>query len=117
MSFVRCDKQIALDKSGYKTKLSYKESNNNGTESNSINKTSNEQRKRKTIWFNPPYNKSVVTNVAKIFLKLLDNHFPKTSKFHKIFNHNLVKVSHNHAENISQIISSHNENVIKPNKY
>ena len=109
------DYQKALDKSGYKSRFLYN-NNTNSTEINSINNTSNKQRKRKIIWFNPPYNKSVVTNVAKIFLKLLDKHFPKNNKLHKIFNRNSVKVSYSYTENISQIISSHNKNLLQPIK-
>ena len=64
------DHQKALDKSGYKTKLLYKENNsNNNKEKNSINNTSKKQ----------------------VFLKLLDQHFPKTKTLHKIFSCNPVK--------------------------
>ena len=35
---------------------------------------------------------------------------------HKIFNRNSVKVSYSYPENISQIISSHNKNLLQPNK-
>ena len=86
-------------------------------ENNGINNTSNKQRKCKIIWFNPPYNKSIVTNVTKIFLKLLDKHFLKNIKLHKIFNRNSVKVSYSCTENnISQIISNHNKNTLQPIK-
>jgi hypothetical protein len=43
-------------------------------------------RKRNVIWFNPPYNASVLTNIGKEFLSLLSKHFPKDHKFYKIFN-------------------------------
>ena len=109
------DDKKALNKSGYKSKLLYN-NNTNSKENSSINNTSNKQIKRKIIWFNPPYNKSVVTNVAKSFLKLLDKHFPKNNKLHKIFNLNSVKVSYNCTENISQIINSHNKNILQPIK-
>ena len=46
------------------------------------------------IWFNPPYSRAVITNVAKKFLQLIDLHFPPLNKFHKIFNRNNVKVSY-----------------------
>ena len=32
-------------------------------------------RKRNIIWYNPPYNKSVSTNIGHVFLNLLDKHF------------------------------------------
>ena len=45
------------------------------------------KRKRNVVWFNPPYSKSVRTNIAGTFLRLIDKHFPKGSKMNKIFNH------------------------------
>ena len=69
-------------------------------------------RKCKIIWFNPPYCLSVKTNVGKIFLKLIQKHFPKG--LNKIFNKNTVKVSYSCMGNISSIISSHNKNILNP---
>ena len=34
-------------------------------------------RSRQVIWFNPPYNAEVKTNIGKIFLKLVKKHFHK----------------------------------------
>ena len=51
-------------------------------------------RKRNIISLNPPYSKNVVTKVGHYFLKLLDKHFPRHHKLHKIFNRNTVKVSY-----------------------
>ena len=42
-------------------------------------------------------------NIGKIFLKLVDKHFPKSNKLHKIFNRNTSKVSCSCAENMTQI--------------
>ena len=50
------------------------------------------QRIRKTIWFNPPFNKSVTTNVGRRFLNLVDKYFRKEHKSHKIFKKNTSKV-------------------------
>ena len=72
-------------------------------------------RKRNIIWFNPPYSKNVKTNVAQKFLRLIDKHFPKTSKLHKIFNRNTVKVSYSCMPNVKSTISSHNNRVLKKN--
>ena len=38
-------------------------------------------RSRNIIWFNPPFNKSVSTNVAKRFSNLLDQDFLNLPKF------------------------------------
>ena len=33
-------------------------------------------RKQKIIWFNQPLNKALQTNIGRIFLQLLEKHFP-----------------------------------------
>ena len=37
---------------------------------------------------------NVKTNVGKLFMRLIDKHFPRHHKLHKPFNHNNVKLSH-----------------------
>ena len=77
----------ALEDCGYKNnKFAF--SSNNGTQ------TPKRNRSRKIIWFNPPYSKSVHTNIGKAFLNLIDKHFGKSSRLNKIFNKNTVKVSY-----------------------
>ena len=65
-------------------------------------------RKRRVIWFNPPYNKNVTTNIARRFLSLIDHHFPKHHRYHKLFNRTTVKCSYSCMSNMASIISSHN---------
>ena len=77
--------------------------------------TGNKTRKHNIIWFNPPYSQSVKSNVGKIFLKLVRSHFPKTHRFHKIFNKNNVKVSYSCMNNMTQIIKSHNSKILNNN--
>ena len=77
----------ALHKCGYKHKIKY-----NPAPPKSDSKNSN--RNRKIIWFNPPYSQSVVTNVGKHFLNLVDKHFPTHHKHRKLFNRNTVKISY-----------------------
>ena len=67
---------------------------------------------RNIIWFNPPFNKNVSTNVAKRFFNLIDQHFPKSNKRHAIFNRNTVKVTCSCPKNMSTMIKFHNKNVI-----
>ena len=73
------------------------------------------KRQRKIIWFNPPFNLDVSTNVAKIFLNLIEKHFPRSSKLHKIFNKNIIKVSYSCTQNMSQIIKGHNKDCSERN--
>jgi len=68
-------------------------------------------RTRNIIWFNPPFNKSVTSNIGKIFLNLIRKHFPPNHPLAKIFNKNNLKISYSCTKNISQIIKSHNKKV------
>ena len=63
------------------------------------------KRKRKIIWFNPPYSSTVKTNVGKLFLRLVKQHFPKEQKLHKIFNKNIIKVSCSCRKNMGSVLS------------
>ena len=67
------------------------------------------QRHRNVTWFNPPFSKSVKTNVGKKFLQLIDTNFPEDNKLHKIFNRNTVKVSYSCTDNMARIVNSHNK--------
>ena len=99
--------QEALDKSKFKHKLKYQENVK-------IINSNNKQRKRNIIWFNPPYSKNVKTNIGKIFLNLLNKHFPQHHKFHKLFNKNNVKISYSCMPNIKSAINAHNKKILKP---
>ena len=72
------------------------------------------KRKRKIIWFNPPYSMNVKTNIGKIFLQLLEKHFPRHNDLHKIFNKNSVTVTYSCMGSVSSIIASHNHKVLRP---
>ena len=71
------------------------------------------KRKRKIIWFNPPFNSNVQTNVAKQFINLIKKHFPSSHKYYSIFNSNTVKVSYSCMPNMDKIITSHNKKLLK----
>ena len=92
---------------GFSNDLHYVENNNN-------TKDNKRKRKRKIIWFNPPFSKSINDTICNIFLQLLSNHFPKSCKMHKIFNRNTVKVSYSCMKNIGSIISAHNRKILNP---
>ena len=95
--------QDALNKSGYKYKLSYKEKTIDAQRTNRRN------RKRNITWFNPPYSKNVETKVGKCFLSLVDQHFPHSNPLHKIFNRNTLKLSYSCMSNVKTVISNHNK--------
>ena len=72
----------------------------------------NKNRKRKIIWFNPPFCKLANIDVGKYFLRLIDKHFKQDNILHKIFNRETLKISYSCTNNISQIINSHNNKLI-----
>ena len=71
-------------------------------------------RKWKIICFNPPFSRSVKSNIGRILLSLLLKHFSQNHTMYKIFNRNTVKISYSCLRNISSIISSHNCNIFWP---
>ena len=86
----------ALAKSGFEHKITFQKQQNTPTvTNNTIN------RKRKIIWFNPPFSLNVSTNIGKTFFSVLDQHFPKTHQLHKLFNQNNVKVSYSPLVKVS----------------
>ena len=95
----------ALKKSGYDHKLKYQK--------NTSTATSNQQRKRKIIWFNPPYSMNIATNVGCYFLNLVNKHFPLHHKFSKIFNRNNMKISYSCTPSMKSRINIHNKTVTK----
>ena len=73
------------------------------------------QRKRKIIWYNPPFNKSLKTDLGRQFLNLLTKHFPQDNKLHKILNKNTVKLSYSCTRNMKRIIQAHNNKLLRRN--
>ena len=77
------------------------------------NDNTKKKRKRDIIWFNPPYNSEVSTNIGKKFLELIDKHFPKNHKLRKCVNRNCIKISYSCTKNMRNIIQTHNKKVVK----
>ena len=98
----------ALKKSRFKENLVYTPK----TITNNI--LERKQRKRKIIWFNPPYFVNVKANFGKIFLSLLKKHFLQKNKLHKIFNKKNVKISYSCMSNISTTIAGYNKSFLQP---
>ena len=85
----------ALKNSGFREEFTNQEENI----PNVINKEKNKKyghknRKRKIIWFNPPFCRLASINVGKYFLKLIDKHFKHDNILHKIFNRKTLKISY-----------------------
>ena len=80
------------------------------------NQPKRNNRKRKILWYNPPFELQEKTNVAKLLLDLLKKHFPRRHKLHKIMNKNTVKVSYSYMPNVSSYISSHKGTTLKKSR-
>lgn len=72
------------------------------------------RRKRKIIWFNPPFSQNVKTKIAAKFLRLVQQHFPAGSKLSKVFNKNTIKVSYSCMPNMATRLKSHNQRLLGP---
>ena len=104
----------ALKNSGFKEDFRYLKENitNEITKENNNYDQKIKIEKRKIIWFNPPFGKLSNTDVGKYFLRLIDKHFKQDNILHKIFNRKTLKISYSCTKNISQIINSHNNELI-----
>ena len=78
------------------------------------NDQNKQKRERNTIWFNPPYSKSVKTNIRRIFIKLINKDFPPNPKFVKIFDKNTIKLSYSGMPSIKSQINGHNKKILQP---
>ena len=74
------------------------------------------KRQRKVIWFNPPFNQGVKTDIAAKFLSMIPKFFPKNHPYKKLFNRHTLKVSYSCTPNMAAIISGHNAQVLTPPK-
>ena len=72
------------------------------------------KRKRRIIWFDPPYSNNIKTNIGKTFLQLLSKRFPKDHQMRKIYNKSTLKICDSCMNNISSILCNHNKNILKP---
>ena len=96
--------QEALKKCGHTIKLTYTPANH---EQNNVRR----KRQRKIIWFKPPFNLDVSTNMAKIFF--YRKKLPPFKQITEIFNKNTVKVSYSCTQNMLQIIKGHNKKIVQ----
>ena len=103
--------QEALRNAGFKEDLMYwEESEPRAPEER---KSRKKNRGRKVLWFNPPWSSNVKTKVGRIFLSLLDKHFPPGSPLHKLFNRNNVKIGYSCCPSMKRYIAAHNARILK----
>ena len=102
----------ALKNSGFNNNLTYRQLQHSNSHIREIQK----KRKRKIIWFNPPFSTKVKTNIGKILFKLRHKRFPKTNQLYKIFSKNTIKISYSCTSNMGAIVSAHNQRLLTVNK-
>ena len=73
----------ALKNSGFNEEIKYEP-----------RRTKRTRRPRKVIYFNPPWDDQIRTNIGGQFLRLVDQHFPPGSELHSIFNQQKLKISY-----------------------
>ena len=93
------DHNTALKKSGFNENIKYSPSQP-------------KQRNRNRQILNPPYSVNLKTNVGKLFMKLINKHFPRHHKFHKLFNRNNVKLSYSCMPSMKNVIQKHNSKIM-----
>ena len=98
----------ALQASDFKFKMYHKE-----PAENSMKKKS---RKRKAIWFNPPWADNVRIPIGHLFLKAIDRFFPKGHPLNKYYNRHTLKVSYSTTKNLKAYVDSHNRRILFPSK-
>ena len=103
----------ALKNSGFREEFTYQEENIPNDINKENKKYSQKNRKRKIIWFKPPFCRLASINVGRYFLKLIDKHFKYNNILHNIFNRKMLKISYSCTKNIFQIINNHNKEIIK----
>ena len=96
--------QEALNRAGYKHKLEYTEN---------VENPARRKRKRDVIYFNPPFNMNVETNIGKEFLKLVDSSFPAGNPLHGKLNRHNIKLSYSTMPNMGAQIKRHNQRLLK----
>ena len=102
-NLVKDDYEQALKKSDYAPNVRY-------DETPTLKKT--RKRRRKIIYFQPPYSASVKTPIGKLFLKLVKKHFHVRHPFYKILNPKCLKLSYSCLPNVKSMITSNNRKVI-----
>ena len=100
----------ALREAGHHVDLTYKPN----TPSKNPTQTQR-KRRRKVIWFNPPFSKHVSTNIGNLFLNLVRKNFKKTHPLRTICNRNTLKLSYSCMPNMNNIIKKHNNAILNRN--
>ena len=108
-------KPSTINSESVKTKLSELNNNSPKPTNGEKNKGIKKNRKRNIIYWNPPFNKCLATNIGKQFLSLIDKHFPANHDLTVALNRHTLKLSYSTTQNVNEIISAHNKKVLTSN--
>ena len=108
--FIKDGYQETLKKSDYKADLKYADKGQDTIQG------SKRRRKRKVIYFQPPFSLNVKTSLGKKFLRLVRKHFTSSHPLYKILNPKCLKVSYCCLPNVKREITSINRAVRNTNK-
>ena len=101
---VKSPYEEALKSAGYQNKdLKYEEP---------VQNAKRRTRKRKIIWYNPPFSSQVSSNLTLIFYNLIKKHFKPDTLLGRLFNKNTMKLSYSTTANLAQIINGHNRKIL-----
>ena len=104
--------EAALKQSGHPSELKFDNAPEPTTNQNCNKKRKN--RNRNTIYFCPPFNLALKTDLGKQFLSLIDKHFSKNHPLHPVINRKNTKISYGCCPNVENIMTSHNKKITKP---
>ena len=102
---IRPEYDEILKRCGYQDKLAY--------EAQQQNHPRSKKRRRKIIWFNPPFCKSAKTNIGKKFTNLVKKHFTAKNPLTRIFNVHNMRYSYCCMRNLDAVIKAHNRAILK----
>ena len=99
--------QAELDRCGYKHQLKF-----SPPETEKVSRKKNKNNNRIT-WFNPPFSLNVEINFGRIFLQLLDSHFPPGHRLRSVMNRNNIKISYRELPNMGNYMARHNSKILR----
>ena len=102
---VKREYQNSLKNSGFEKKLQYRPD---------VPKPKVPARRKKEIWYNPPWSDNMKTNLGYKYLALVDKYREifKGTVFEKIFNRATMKISYSTTRNMKAHIASHNMKIL-----
>ena len=74
---------------------------------------SGRNRGRKIMWYTPPFNLAVRTNLSRLFESIIEKAFPKNHPYlSKLFNKRNMRLSYSTTANLNSVIASHNRKLL-----